>query len=264
MRECFSRVLMKIKHDDQGEPEIVIGRGHHSEIVAEEFRRGDAAEALRTIGDVGRVARHDWHDLAEAERHDGKIITFEPERRHAEQQAEESGDQGRNRQHQPERHIQMDRADATPRLEMLDKAKPLEGLPEAAPLRLDLIGRQRAVGVGADGEERRIAEIEQAGKADDDVEPERQHGIGERIRRRIDVAFIAVEIGEGERRHEDDGEQIGTELLAPGAIPDRRDPAMPAPHRRGRYLLRGFEMRFWHAATLGFRRRCAAEQPRGA
>ena len=158
----------------------------------------------------------------------------------------------------------MDGADATPRLEMLDKAEPLEGLPETAPLRLDLIGRQRAVSVGADCEERRIAEIEEAGKADDDVEPERQHGIGEPIRRRIDVAFVAVEIGEGERRHKDDSEQIGTELLTPGQIPHHRDPAVRAPHRRGRYLLRAFEMWFWHAAALGFRWRCATEQPRGA
>ncbi len=51
------------QQDDKGEPKVVVGRGHHTEIVAEEFRRSDAAEALRAIGDVGRVACHDWHDL---------------------------------------------------------------------------------------------------------------------------------------------------------------------------------------------------------
>src|SRR5438445_9936553 len=126
----------------------------------------------------------------------------------------------------------MDSADASPRVEMFDKAKPLEGLPETAPLRLDLIGRQRAVSVGTDGEERRIAEIEEASKAYDDIEPERQHGIGERIRRRIDVAFIAVEIGEGERRQEDDSEQIGAEFLTPDVIPARWDPTACAPPPR--------------------------------
>jgi hypothetical protein len=74
-----------------------------------------------------------------------------------------------------------------------DETQPLEGLPEFAPARLHLIGGQNPVGIGADGEEGGVAEVEEPGEADDDVEPERQDGEGAGIGGRVDVAVIVID-----------------------------------------------------------------------
>ncbi len=89
-----------------------------------------------------------------------------------------------------------------------DEVEPLERLPEAAPRRLQLPRARHPVGVGADREKRGIAEIEQSGKADDDVEAERQGSEGQRIRRRIDVGVVLVNQRKQQRRRGDaeDGE----------------------------------------------------------
>ena len=69
---------------------------------------------------------------------------------------------------------------------MLDEAEPLERLPETPPFRLHLVRGEDAIGIGADGEEGGIAEIEQASEADHDVEAERQDRESERVRGRVD------------------------------------------------------------------------------
>ena len=108
-------------------------------------------DALRAVGDVDRarqVVEEDAHDLAEAERDDGKVVAAQLERRRAEQHAEQRGDRRADRQDDPERQVQIEvRA-----------------------------GEQR-IGVGADGVERDVAEIEQAGEADDDVQAEREQHV---------------------------------------------------------------------------------------
>ena len=48
-----------------------------------------------------------------------------------------------------------------------------------------------AVGIGADREERGVAEIEQAGEADHDIEPERQDRERAGVGRRVDIAVVA-------------------------------------------------------------------------
>ncbi len=73
-----------------------------------------------------------------------------------------------------------------------DESQPLEGLPEFTPARLHLIGGQNPVGIGADGEEGGVAEVEEPGEADDDVEPERQDGEGAGIGGRVNVAVIVI------------------------------------------------------------------------
>ena len=74
-----------------------------------------------------------------------------------------------------------------------DEVEPAERLPEARPLRLQLKRAGDAVGVGADREKRGIAEIEEAGEPDDDVEAERQCGKSKRVCRRIDVGVVPVQ-----------------------------------------------------------------------
>ena len=77
-----------------------------------------------------------------------------------------------------------------------DQAQVVERLPERAPLRLQLERGQDAVGVGTDGEERGIAKVEQAGEADDDVQPERQRGIGRGVGHAVHVGIV-VDVGSG-------------------------------------------------------------------
>ena len=82
---------------------------------------------------------------------------------------------------------------ARSRVKAGDKVEPLERFPEAAPLWLHLPRARHPIGVGPDREKRGITEIEQAGKADDDVEAERQGGESERVRRRIDIGVVLVD-----------------------------------------------------------------------
>jgi hypothetical protein len=44
----------------------------------------------------------------------------------------------------------------------------------------------------ADGEEGDVAEVEQAGEADDDVEPERHHHVGQRLDDRLVEAVVEL------------------------------------------------------------------------
>ena len=62
-------------------------------------------------------------------------------------------------------------------------------------MRHDLERGQDAVRVGADREERRVAEVEQPGKADDDVEAERERGIGGGVGRGVDIGVVVVNSG---------------------------------------------------------------------
>src|ERR1700756_1861887 len=74
-----------------------------------------------------------------------------------------------------------------------DEVEPTKRLPETAPFRLHLPRARDAVGIGADREKRGVAEVQQAGKADDDVEAQRQGRESERVRRRIDIGIVAVD-----------------------------------------------------------------------
>ncbi len=73
-----------------------------------------------------------------------------------------------------------------------DEVEPAKRLPKTRPFRLQLERGSGAIGVGADREESGVAEIEQAGKSDDNVEAQRQRRESERICSRIDVGIVAV------------------------------------------------------------------------
>ena len=82
----------------------------------------------------------------------------------------------------------------------------MERLPERAPFRLKLERGQNAVGVGADGEESGIPEVQQASETDDDVQPQRQRGIGGCVRHAVDVGVVGVHDRERQRAHDKDQE----------------------------------------------------------
>ncbi len=123
-----------------------------------------------------------------------------------------------------------------------DEPQPLEGLPEFAPARLHLIGGQNPVGIGADGEEGGVAEVEEPGKADDDVEPERQDGEGARIGGRVDVAVIVIDQRKERREDEKSGHQQPTALHFGDAQDRLEQRGAQRPQRRRR--------RSDHAVTL--------------
>ncbi len=116
------------------------------------------------------------HDLAEAERYDREIVAAKAQGRRAEQDAEERGDRRRDKQHRPERYVD----------------------PE-------LRAREHRVTVRADREECGVAEVEETREADDDVEPEREQHECTRIREKIDVRVVRVEIRESEQSDAEQG-----------------------------------------------------------
>src|SRR5256885_5994215 len=67
----------------------------------------------------------------------------------------------------------------------------------------ELAGRKHSVGVGADGEERRVAEIEESGEADHDIQADRQQDIHAGIGRRVDQGPAAATGNERRKRSEE-------------------------------------------------------------
>jgi hypothetical protein len=113
--------------------------------------RVNQRDALRPVGDIDRriqVVEEDADNFTETERDDGQIVAAQLERWRTEQDAKDAGNHGANRQNDPERQVQ-------------------------AEMRT---GQQR-VNVSAHGIEGDVTEIEQAGKADDDVQAKRQEDI---------------------------------------------------------------------------------------
>ena len=112
----------------------------------------------------------DPDDLAEPERDDRQVVAAHPQRRRAQDHAGDHGDGDRDRQRQEERPVPV-----------------LRG--------------QDAGRVGADGVEADVAEVEQAGVPDHDVEADRD----QRVRRHAEQHAAEVDAGGGE----DGGRSIG-------------------------------------------------------
>ena len=107
------------------------------------MRRGDA---VRAAGEILPVEQNEPDDLAEAERDDCQIVAAQPQHRKAEQEAGEGGEDAGERQTAPKR-------------------------------KADIL-REQSIGIGADRVEGDVAEIEQPGEADHDVETEAEHSVG--------------------------------------------------------------------------------------
>ena len=158
--------------------------------------RRDAGAAVRPVlvadpedALVG-VDRDAADDLAERERHDRDVVAAQAQRREAQQRAERRRrDRGHDDDDQP---VQVDAGLA---LELLRDAD--VDVRSAEPAR-----RQPAHRVRADRVERDVAEVEQAGEADHDVQPERHHHVHERDGRVVDEA--AAGVVEERQQHRDD------------------------------------------------------------
>ena len=133
-------------------------------------------DAVGAVGEGVPVDQHEADDLAEGEGDDGEVVAAQPQHREAEDHAPAGGEDAGERQADPERPAEM-------------------------------LGKQ-GVGIGADRVEGDVAEIEQAGEADDDVEAPAEHHIGEDQRAEVeDVAGLLRADDDGEDRDGDGGEQ---------------------------------------------------------
>ena len=141
-------------HDDQSQGQVVVRLGvEHAELqladMADVGRVGDAGDAARAAESVGVGGGH-ADDLAEAEGDDGQVVAPQPQGGRSEDHPGHGGGGDGRRQDHPE-----------------------------APA---LLGPEQGHGVGADGEEGDVAEVEEAGLADHHVEADGEqhvHGDGE-------------------------------------------------------------------------------------
>ncbi|MCY1509206.1 hypothetical protein D9M68_435390 [compost metagenome] len=115
-----------------------------AELQAEEGRRRHG-HAVRAAGEAQPVVQHQADDLAEAERHDRQVVAVHSQYGEAEQRAGQRGGQRRQRQHRPEAQTEV------------------------------VVAQRQAV--GADGVEGHVAEVEQAGEADHDVQAEAEQHV---------------------------------------------------------------------------------------
>ena len=180
MRESRSRTATTSASDDEAEREPVPGpRVESVEGLQEgEVDLVDRPDVVRARGqraaeqrDVASVGGHLADDLAERERHDRDVVAAQAQRRHADQRARD-----RRRGHgedEDEQEVDVDAGQPGRGSAREDRhALPVgSGVgPEA----------RRAVrgGVRADGDEGHVAEVEQAGEPDDDVQAERHDDVG--------------------------------------------------------------------------------------
>ena len=138
---------------------------------AEERRPRDARNAVRAAGEVLPVEQDQADDLAEAERDDGEIVAAQPQHRKSEQDAPEGGEDAGKRQADPERQAE--------------------------------VLREQRIGIGADRVEGDVAEVEEAGEADHDVQPPAEHHVGQHQDAEIEqVAVLIEQDRHDEREHQ--------------------------------------------------------------
>ncbi len=149
---------------EPGRKPVVAGR----ERDAEQGGAGNAGDAVRPAGQALPVDDDEADDLAEGQRDDSEIIAAQPQHGKAEQHAPEGSEDAGERQAYPERQSE--------------------------------IGRQQRIGIGADGVERDIAEIEQAGEADHHVEPPSEHHVSEHEDGEVENVALVVEQDRHQKR----------------------------------------------------------------
>ena len=160
---------------------------------AEEGGLRDAGDAVRTVGHLGPVEQDDADDLSKRQGDDGEIVAAEPQHGKAEDDAPQRRGKAGDRQAKPEPETEMG-------------------------------GKQRE-GVGADRVEGDIAEVEQAGEPDHDVEPPAEHHIGEHedgevepvAKRQAEMERL-LEAERGERKEQGEQNAADHEDPSPGEI----------------------------------------------
>ena len=134
-------------------------------------------------------------------------------------------------------------------MHMFDEAEPSQRLPEVPPFRLNLVRGEDAVGVGADGKEGGVAQIEQTGKPDDDVEAECKNRKGKGVCGGVDIPLIADDDRKQGGRDEKHGDKDPASDCALGTLPDGGNQTVPARHQ-GRRVVRQWELGFGHRDPL--------------
>src|SRR4029434_10239590 len=160
----------------------VYGAAHgvHTVLATREVQPLDGPPSADLDGDVAEVADGHRDDLAEAQGDDGEIIPSDAERRRADQGAEHRGHRGGDPDAQPE----------TPRVAVERRAQHRRV--------------QQTHRVGPDGEEGRVAQVEQPRVADHDVEPEGEEDVNHPVRDRVDGLKSEGAVDERIREHERD------------------------------------------------------------
>ena len=149
--------------------EAVLGR---IERQAEERRARNSGNAVRPAGEILPIEQDQPDDFAEAERDDGEIVAAQPQHRKAEQDAGKGGEDAGKRQAYPERQSE--------------------------------IVRKQRVGIGADRVEGDIAEIEQPGETDHDIQPEAKHRVGDDEDGEVEQITVAVENDRNDERDDEE------------------------------------------------------------
>ena len=163
---------------------------------AEEGRPRHARDAGIAVGQVDPVDQHQADDLAEGERDDREVVAAQPQHRKAEQDAPERGEDAGDRQQHPER----------PRPELVEIDGEVGIFGDEGDERQAVLGEQRE-GIGADRVEGDVAEVEQAGEADHDVEPPAEHHVDQDLDAEIVDPFDRALRAEQPERHQRIGEQ---------------------------------------------------------
>ena len=132
---------------------------------------GPAVSVPPNSGDVASVGGHLADDLAERERHDRDVVAAQAQRRHADQRARDR--RRRHGQDEDEQEVDVDPG----QLRHGSAREDGHALPVGSGVGPEA-GREVRRGVRADGDERHVAEVEQAGEPDDDVQAERHDHVG--------------------------------------------------------------------------------------
>ena len=156
---------------------------------------------LRWPGDVVTVAEHFRQDLAEAEGDQREVVALQSQCRRADDDAGQRGDEPGNDDHDPEREVDP-RDLGAGRIEEVD----VERSGAAGDVDGE-VGHEPGPDIRADQEESDVAEVEQPGEADDDVEAEGEECI-DRTQHDGEQRQVAVGLlGEPQvRQHEGKGQ----------------------------------------------------------
>ena len=168
------------RHGETGHHDGAVGARLARQVDAEDADRVDQIDALRPVREIDRVVQivhEDADDLAKAQGHDGQIVAAQLQGRRTQQGAEQARHGSGQRHDEPDR--QMDAVFADFRPHQLHQGFAQHRIlihhrfEQDGELRRGQQGRQ----VGTHGIEGDIAEVEQAGEADDDVQAQGQHDV---------------------------------------------------------------------------------------
>ncbi|MPM22574.1 hypothetical protein SDC9_69031 [bioreactor metagenome] len=172
-----------------------------------------------------QVVQEDADDLAEAQRHDGQIVTAQLQHRYAQQHPGACRQYQGQRNHHPQRQMQ-------PVGEL--RGKPREVLTQVG-------RRQQAEHIGTHRVEGHIAQVQQTGVAHHDVEAQRQHHIQQRQvgNAHPGVAEILKNQGQHQQRNAAQHPVDGFLVLAHGsALPQARSATRSPSRPEGRSVSR--------------------------